>query len=652
MAGLSNQTYSFDEDGILRLQKDLNYMFYHLDEKNVRRLYTEYCEIKSEEGETEIDGPLLVMKGDPGTTNSTTIRLKMGWDEASSEFVFNLFGVDGTPTIELNSTGDAVFRGDINTEEDIYVGNRIFLGWDGSTVVPTATLSTRGMYVMEPGTTKYLAAIYSTYVGSTYSPYEFEIESSGSFNITARNRLRTYMYADYTVDQQTSSINSTDYYEMLSWNDRMSINQLHTGSGNIKGTYLGGGLNSPCDREVYVANNFPYWGNRVISQNETDFALRYDLRYFYSHNVKFIASPTTNWTPLTADTLLIGTTRVITSTRGCFIRAETSSPAPTFFGADSTISSLDLTQFLDGTAMTTDDYLVALVWFVDTTGYTDFWQLRLGSESTNSYYYNFTSGFTPGWNVHTKKLGAYNGSTGTPAFNNISWVRANVIATTASRPAAEMGVYLDYLGVIRANSTGYSAFQRNINSTHQNIYEPTNQQDIIYKYGIEPCIQQIPVESANALDTRIKPGYSFNAVLTAFSHRENESPSLAFYGSSFYIITRVSSGVLRLYGAVNGTTFGDYINCPAYEPFRKVEIGLRRRTGGFTDFSTSENCPDDRYTAWFRVTTDPDTYREISDFSGVSTNLSTGALYIGSGRIDTGMKITELSISPLNTEDA
>ena len=42
MADLVNNLYEFSDDTMQRLMKDLNYMFTHLDERNVKRLYTEY----------------------------------------------------------------------------------------------------------------------------------------------------------------------------------------------------------------------------------------------------------------------------------------------------------------------------------------------------------------------------------------------------------------------------------------------------------------------------------------------------------------------------------------------------------------------------------------------------------------------------------
>jgi len=96
-------------DHLAKLTKTLNYALNHLDDDNVRRLYTNYCQIKSEGGETEIDGPLLVMKA----AGSTTIRLLAGYASSTGDFVFSLYNEDGAQTVGINSTGDATFTGEI-----------------------------------------------------------------------------------------------------------------------------------------------------------------------------------------------------------------------------------------------------------------------------------------------------------------------------------------------------------------------------------------------------------------------------------------------------------------------------------------------------------------------------------------------------------
>lgn len=52
---------------LAKIQRYLKWFTDCLDHFNVKRLYTEYCSIQSENGETEIAGPLLVMKDKQAT---------------------------------------------------------------------------------------------------------------------------------------------------------------------------------------------------------------------------------------------------------------------------------------------------------------------------------------------------------------------------------------------------------------------------------------------------------------------------------------------------------------------------------------------------------------------------------------------------------
>lgn len=109
MAKMGLPVYEFNEDGFNKMRKDLNFLFKNLDHSNVKRLYTEYCDIQSENGETIISGPLMTMLG----TGSTTVRMKLGYDEVTDDFIFNLFNTAGVTTISLDANGDALFTGTI-----------------------------------------------------------------------------------------------------------------------------------------------------------------------------------------------------------------------------------------------------------------------------------------------------------------------------------------------------------------------------------------------------------------------------------------------------------------------------------------------------------------------------------------------------------
>lgn len=627
MPGWDKGLYSFNEDGMIRLQKDLNYMFTHLDDKNVRRLHTEYCQIKSEDGETEIDGPLLVMKA----AGSSTIRLRMGWNPNSSEFEFVLFGSDGDPTLELDSTGDIVNRGNINTVKDIFVGNRIFLGWNGSTVLPTATLSTRGMYVMEPDTTKYMAAVYSTNTAASTDPqdYSFEIESSNPFNITARNTMNIYMYADWG-GASTVGVNTTDFMDVVTINNRALFNVDGLISSTIKGTFIGSD-----DRDIYVTHEGVKWQNKIPSMSELESSFKDEMRYCHTHNVRFINRPTTNWTAAGGSVTPTGSTRTWSSTAPAFIYPNTTNAYSP--GLQSTFASVDCSKFPDGTAITSDDYLVIVVWYYESsTTYNNSAQIHIGSGSTDRYFYSFSSGFDAGWNVQKRKVGAYDLSTGSPDFADITYMRAGF--DIPARPAGLGSGYIDYVGIIRADPNDadlYNCYQRENGTTSPYRFESMAGSFTISRNN-EVCIMQAPQYLAWPYDTYMAERHDFNLTVNNWVQQRDMAPVLAAYANSQnWIQLSVSSGVMRLQGLSAGTTFGDYKNCEAFSQYTYTEMGLKR-------------YDSNNWRGWFRSLDNPESYREISFYNICTTQHDIVGIYLGNNDNDQPCVIRDINITPHN----
>jgi hypothetical protein len=105
-------------DELAKLRKELNFSLNHLDHENIQRVYTEYCDVRSECGETIIDGPTLKMYDTPavaGTTSTGVLRLKMGYSTASDDFAFSLYNAAGALTVSIDSSGDAMMRGTVRT---------------------------------------------------------------------------------------------------------------------------------------------------------------------------------------------------------------------------------------------------------------------------------------------------------------------------------------------------------------------------------------------------------------------------------------------------------------------------------------------------------------------------------------------------------
>ena len=113
--------YAFDEDGFMRLQKDIDALINNrnLDHQHVGRLYTEYCDIRSEAGETIIEGPTIKMYDKQAVPVK---RLQMGYNPADADFNLTIYDASGNPTLYLNSTGEAVFAGNIETLKNAKIG--------------------------------------------------------------------------------------------------------------------------------------------------------------------------------------------------------------------------------------------------------------------------------------------------------------------------------------------------------------------------------------------------------------------------------------------------------------------------------------------------------------------------------------------------
>lgn len=111
------------ETALIRLKKTLTVMLTSLDSKNIKKITTDKTEISSSDGRTTIDGTRLVMKDSSGVT-----RIEMGAD--GQDFVFRIKNKDGVDSITLSDTGDAKFRGDIETKKNASVGNNLYIGME------------------------------------------------------------------------------------------------------------------------------------------------------------------------------------------------------------------------------------------------------------------------------------------------------------------------------------------------------------------------------------------------------------------------------------------------------------------------------------------------------------------------------------------
>jgi hypothetical protein len=170
------------ENTVLELIRQMGWMFSKLDSKNVKRLDTNETTIKSKDGETYINGPVLEMRDSDGT-----LRLKQGWDVEELLFVFKLYNALGLITVDLDSDGELVvekgtFKGDITTEKDIHVGNNIYMN--------ATTYDGKGIYMTPATWIKYVGLLGM----SIESDKDIKMFSGATLNFQATNGINFVLF--------------------------------------------------------------------------------------------------------------------------------------------------------------------------------------------------------------------------------------------------------------------------------------------------------------------------------------------------------------------------------------------------------------------------------------------------------------------------
>lgn len=128
------------EDAFISRERVMSWFQSKLDSKNVKRLDTNETSIKSKNGETYINGPILEQRD-----ASNVLRLKQGLDTASSAFLFALYNKLGNQTVGIDSNGNAVFTGAISASAitgGTITGGAISGGTIDGTVITGGTLQT------------------------------------------------------------------------------------------------------------------------------------------------------------------------------------------------------------------------------------------------------------------------------------------------------------------------------------------------------------------------------------------------------------------------------------------------------------------------------------------------------------------------------
>ncbi len=301
---------------IINLQEGLDYFSQNLNHHNVKTLFTEYCDIKSEHGETVIDGPLVLMYS---ATDSTTLRLRMGFN--SSEFVFELYDLAGNEVISLDSSGDAVFSGTMRTSEEAFIGRNIYIA--NSSDSPSTDVY-RGLWI-NAGTTYQVALVNDSTGGAArLNAYGWLLEYAN--HVVIRSSAPPPMDGQIQMDSTYGSIYifASSLIE-LRGHDQAWINST---AGSVWLTASSWVVNN-AKALLYCASGgditFDATGGNVILLSTGNY-----IGGIASSNQMQIGSPWTSWTPsLTwtggtpANVLTVARYKVIGKT--CFVTFRVSS---------------------------------------------------------------------------------------------------------------------------------------------------------------------------------------------------------------------------------------------------------------------------------------------------------------------------------------
>jgi hypothetical protein len=452
--------YSFDEDGLIRLQKDLNHLLTNLNDQNVRSIRTEYCVVSAKGRETIIDGSLLEMYDfDIATSKATTtLRLRAGYNKLTSNFEFSLWNtLSTTPTISLDSIGNAVFSGNINTSHSIFVGDNIFLGQTGSTVTKGLYFnsSTPSLYEDE-GSSDMRSALYTKFetVPWTTAIKAIAVGFNSSGAIDVISHQGTYIQHNFSTSIAVSTAHyNIDYFPHLILGDQDRYN-VFFGFRGYRTT----------DLDMYF-----YTTNLAVGKGYIEGSIQKDylekIKMSYCENGKMLDEfqSTVGWVPNTAGRLECATSnkRCIGTQSLAFV-CSTSSAGDLI--AYKHFTDMNLLQTNGGRGLSSNSIFYILFYLYDLGKInllsTKTMQVELASSSSLGDKYRWVlddsttaSVLTTGWNIKTKKLSAgyYYLGTFNPVIFKYARLSFEVNANSSGIIAA-----VQALGIVPPTSEGSS----------------------------------------------------------------------------------------------------------------------------------------------------------------------------------------------------
>lgn len=169
------------------------------------------------------------------------------------------------------------------------------------------------------------------------------------------------------------------------------------------------------------------------------------ISYFWQRNIKLLDDFTaaSEWTAAAGSVLADNTTQNVIGYNA--VKLSDSNDLASWVSMYRA-ATLDLSQFHDGSASTTDDWIICLFYVTDVTKFTLF-QLKLGTNNTNNWYKAYNpAGFTNGWNVIMAQKSGFTEDPVGPNWNNITYIHMDLYTTAG---ASTHSFTFQYLMMVR-----------------------------------------------------------------------------------------------------------------------------------------------------------------------------------------------------------
>lgn len=629
--------------------------------------------------------------------DDTTLRLQAGYNDWTSDFVFELYDSDGTLAIGLNSTGQVVVSGNIQTEKDVFIGRRLVVGVETSNIPyvdfvpnPWYDSAAKGIFIAEDNSTEFLMALVGTTGWLTNE--QVVLYSKSDLIIEVPLRLEIITYND---DWVTQYADPDQLIQIESYAHRIHIGSgpqmgLYGFDNYKKGVHIGDAFcNTFLSNGANLENS--YSSDRLVPVRCHEYDMQMDMDYWWGRNQKYIGHISATATQHNANATVSASTNQISSTTPGRIVCATATNN-TQRGAQETLAaSLNLTTFTDGSAVnTSDDKLVALVYISDfnaiyATG--TVFRVDLGASSNACFRFNKSKADLTGsgWNILEWNLSQRTTYAGAPNLNNIQFVRC--LWTSA---VDQTGKYcqLDYLAIVRKSPQASSDYQTYDSFNHfqksydgdVNWFNNASFAPLPYRYrastnlatpwaysfaymddtgkfggrvlmspnGNNPNLILAATNSWGYFDLGFKAINYFIFEVTYEALIENSGPMLTWWcDDDNYLIAEVYYGEVAVYGRINGVFFQEYRAVEYFPRFYDCTITLIRSPNGEVRAQFKHDASITNYaTANYKGPAENQSgVYGVQDCYGFEGRLFIGAPYFGENH-----RIKTVKIKPYNAD--